>query len=202
MRENTRGAARAGPRRLLLACTVAAVLLWTGCDSGRQAEALRRAAARGASIDHPLPSLSLKRLDGDTVALRSLLGDRLTLINFWGTWCKPCEEEMPHLVTLQEEWADRGVRVLGITVRSYDEEQIASWVARHEIQFPTLIGKSLAWMSREFPVSSGLPRTVLVDSRTETLRHLWVGARTREDLERGIRLYWRDRASTVDDLSR
>lgn len=184
-------AAKQGPG--LLAVALITVLFWNGCDSGRDLEALRQAAARGVSMNHPLPAISLPQLDGDTVRLRDLLGERLTLINFWGTWCKPCEEEMPHLVAVNQEWGDRGVQVVGITVRSFDQRQIEEWVTRHGIRFPTLAGKSLDWMSRKFPFSPALPRTILVDSRTRMILHLWTGARTQADLERGIRQYWIDR---------
>ena len=53
-------------------------------------------------------------LDGNEVTEDILVGAKLTITNVWGTFCGPCINEMPYLGQLAEEYADRGVRIIGI----------------------------------------------------------------------------------------
>lgn len=175
-------------RQMVIVLTAVSI----SCGGDRTREALREAAAAGMALDQRLPALTIEHLHEGPAELVDLLGARLTVINFWGTWCKPCEREMPHLVALQDKWGEHGVQVLGVTIRSYNRQAIEEWIEHFEIQFPTLIGKSFDWMSQEFGIAPALPRTLLVDSESGRIVHLWAGARSQEDLERGLRSYWRE----------
>jgi peroxiredoxin len=55
-------------------------------------------------------------LDGDKVALADLLGKGPILVDFWATWCKPCLKEMPYIQRLHEEYGERGLQVLAVTI--------------------------------------------------------------------------------------
>jgi thiol-disulfide isomerase/thioredoxin len=63
-------------------------------------------ATEGPAIGRTLPYLQLEGLTGDSkpVSLDDLQG-RITLINYWGTWCPPCQREFPHIVELAEKFA-------------------------------------------------------------------------------------------------
>ena len=60
---------------------------------------------------------SLKDLCGKTWTFSDLRG-KVVLVNFWATWCPPCRKEMPDLETLYQQFAPRGLVILGIS----DEE--------------------------------------------------------------------------------
>ena len=61
------------------------------------------------------PEFSLKTLEGQEMTLASLKG-KVVLIDFWATWCGPCRESIPHLVTLYKNYREKGFEVIGVSV--------------------------------------------------------------------------------------
>jgi cytochrome c biogenesis protein CcmG/thiol:disulfide interchange protein DsbE len=82
--------------RWLVAGVVILAVPVTGCDAARPSHP---AVGRGMG---PLPIVSLD----DASLPAPLLGDRVTLLNFWGTWCPPCRRELPGLVRIAERLAE------------------------------------------------------------------------------------------------
>lgn len=63
----------------------------------------------------------LETLDGDVVKVSDLLENQGVILNFWGTWCKPCREEMPDINELYNEF-DRDVEVIAVNVRESNQQ--------------------------------------------------------------------------------
>lgn len=59
-------------------------------------------------------------IDGNALKGESLYGGKLTMINIWATYCGPCIVEMPHLGELAQEYADKGLKIVGIVSDVYD----------------------------------------------------------------------------------
>jgi thiol-disulfide isomerase/thioredoxin len=68
-------------------------------------EALR---ARLASDGMEAPSMKLEKYQGGTLSLGDLKG-KVVMLDFWATWCPPCQAEMPALVKLAKEYEDKGL---------------------------------------------------------------------------------------------
>lgn len=66
-----------------------------------------------AMVGKPMPQLSLPRLDGTTGTLSQAAGGRPVLVNFFASWCPPCEVEHPVLMNL----AAQGIPVVGIAYK-------------------------------------------------------------------------------------
>jgi thiol-disulfide isomerase/thioredoxin len=95
------------------------------------------------SESQQLIDFELSDIKGRPVRFSQMPSD-LTLLVFWGTWCKPCHEAMPQLVELQRRLASDNVQILGI---AYEEgtpkerqEKVAAAVNRYDINFPLLMG--------------------------------------------------------------
>ena len=58
----------------------------------------------------------LKNLDNRTTSFESVQGEKLTVIDFWATWCKPCKKSIPKLVELSHEFKSEGVNFVGISI--------------------------------------------------------------------------------------
>ena len=67
---------------------------------------------------------------------RGDFGGKLLVLNFWGTWCAPCVEEVPSLSDFAKRYANRGVVVLGISV-DRNEKLYRDFVKRNKVAFQT-----------------------------------------------------------------
>jgi len=59
-------------------------------------------------------NFQLKDIENSTQSFDGLKGEKLTLIDFWASWCKPCMKAIPELNKIYEMYTDRGIQVIGI----------------------------------------------------------------------------------------
>ncbi len=59
--------------------------------------------------------------DGETLNADELLTGNVTMLNVWGTYCPPCIQELPYLGELSREYADRGLRIVGLVSDVYEQ---------------------------------------------------------------------------------
>lgn len=102
------------------------------------------------------PGLALPRLgDGQLVRLEGL-DDRVVLVNFWATWCKPCEDEMPAMERLYQALRGEGFELLAVSV-DVGADDVAAFRDRLGLSFPILLDPdrraAARWQSLRFPES-------------------------------------------------
>lgn len=102
------------------------------------------------------PSFSLPSLGGDEPVGSSQFAGGVTLVNFWATWCKPCEEEMPAMQALYESLSEQGFSLLAISVDE-SRDDVESFKERLGLTFPILLdpeqGTSALYQTTGFPES-------------------------------------------------
>ncbi len=79
---------------------------------------------------------TLTDIEGRTWRLKGLRG-KVVLVNFWETWCPPCQREVPDLDALYEHFRERGLVVLAITGEEASKAKLA--VAQRKIGYPVLL---------------------------------------------------------------
>ena len=91
--------------------------------------------------------------------------DRIVVVNFWATWCPPCVEEMPDLQRVHDEYAERGVTVVGLGIDS--PSALKRFRDEHLLSLPLFAaGASGSELARALGNPSGaLPYTILVDRK-------------------------------------
>jgi cytochrome c biogenesis protein CcmG, thiol:disulfide interchange protein DsbE len=108
----------------------------------------------------PAPAFSLQSLRGtDRIGLQGFAG-RVAVINFFASWCEPCELEAADLERAWQANRTRGVAFLGIAIQDRASDA-AAFVSRHRVSYPAVIDEKNATM-RAYHVS-GIPTTVIVD---------------------------------------
>ncbi len=107
------------------------------------------------------PSFSLPNLEtGTPVSLADMRGE-VVLVNFWATWCKPCEDEMPAMENLHQQLKDRGFELLALAVDE-SREDVEVFQKRLGITFPILLDPGQV-AARKYQ-TTGFPESILVDS--------------------------------------
>jgi thiol-disulfide isomerase/thioredoxin len=87
----------------------------------------------------PLPPINLQDFDGKPVSTDSLKGNIL-ILDFWATWCVPCLKEVPEWNRLQAKYADKGVKVVGVTLASGDVKDVQPVVDSAKMKYTVLMG--------------------------------------------------------------
>ena len=132
------------------------------------------------------PDFTLTDTNGSNWSAADLDG-RPWLVNFWATWCAPCVEEMPMLSRLQQDYADLGLRVVGIALD--DPEKAREFADSLSIDYPVLVGLTdVVLVGRKYGNRAGmLPYTVLIDAEG-IIRWTHLGALDRDNLGQQIQL--------------
>ncbi|MGO1819198.1 MAG: TlpA family protein disulfide reductase [Senegalia sp. (in: firmicutes)] len=107
----------------------------------------------------PAPDFTLKTLNGEDASLSDYKG-KIVLINFWATWCKYCDEEMPDLEKLYNENKDDLV-VLAVDVGE-EEEKVRDYIEKGGYTFPVLLDKNSSIAQKNYYVSA-YPTSYFID---------------------------------------
>ena len=125
-----------------------------------------------ADVGAPAPDFTLPDLEGRERALSAERG-KVVLVNFWATWCKPCEDEMPAMQRVYRDLQAEGFELIAVSV---DEgiEEVREFQERMGLSFPILHdpGKEAAARYQSFRY----PESFLVD-REGTLVARFIGPR-------------------------
>lgn len=123
---------------------------------------LNRAMRGAISIGDPVPAFTLTTFDGQTFNVADHTG-KVIVINFWASWCKPCEQEARELEQAYQHYKDSGeVVFVGLAYVDTEPNSLA-YLERFGITYPN--GPDLATkVSQTFRVR-GVPETFVVDKQ-------------------------------------
>lgn len=117
------------------------------------------------------PDFTLPGLNGKSVSLKDFRG-RVVLMNFWATWCVPCQWEMPEMDKLYQAFKDRGFVVFAISLDQGPPKAVEDFVKARKLTYPVLLD-SQAEAARLYGLR-GVPGTYLIGS-DGMLRYAVVG---------------------------
>ena len=127
-------------------------------------------------------------IDGEVVGLRDLGGEPLTLedrrgspvwLNFFASWCPPCQEEVPVLRDAYEAYAPQGLDMVAISVQETTPQDVAAYADTYDLPYP--IGFDATSAVFHTYQGFGIPTHVFIDT-TGVIRHLQYGPMTRDQV--------------------
>ena len=105
-------------------------------------------------------ALALPDINGNTLT-RSDFAGKVTVVNFWATWCPPCIEEIPSLNRLQRKMAGQPFELISINYAE-DRETVIRFLKRVKVDFPVLLDRNGDYAKRWNVIS--YPSTFVIDS--------------------------------------
>lgn len=158
---------------LLVALFAAAALWFVIGSEGPSAPVVRGARAPDFRLPIFVPGeQAAAQLPGPELELAALAG-RVVLLNFWATWCEPCEREMPAMERLYQRLPRDRFELVAVSI---DEESapILDFVRRYSLTFPIALdpGKRVATAYQ----TMGVPESLLID-REGRIVERYVGPR-------------------------
>jgi thiol-disulfide isomerase/thioredoxin len=155
-------------RRLLLpAALIAAIAVGYGVArsmrngdaGGPDAVAGEKLTLRLLSTPIPVAAFSVQDLDGRTISSDSLRG-KVTIVNFWATWCSPCRAEIPDLVELQNKYRNE-LQIIGVSQDETGPDVVRKFAEEHGMNYPVVM--STRELERIFTGIYALPTSFIID---------------------------------------
>lgn len=104
------------------------------------------------------PKFAVKSVDGQVISLEKLRG-KMVLLDFWATWCGPCMAQAPHMVELNQKYADKGLVIIGISL-DRDVNQMIQGAKQAGFTWPQHVDNG-GVLSDQFGVN-GIPACYLI----------------------------------------
>jgi thiol-disulfide isomerase/thioredoxin len=129
-----------------------------------------------------LPDVSYVDTMGVAYTPESLTG-KVVVVNFWATWCKPCQKEIPDLSRIQEQYKDQGLVVLGVMTDDPDNQTLLNFQSDNMMAYPVVRANSDILTSYDYP--KAIPTTFIYD-RQGKRAHYHVGPLRAEQLAKYV----------------
>jgi thiol-disulfide isomerase/thioredoxin len=159
-----------GAAALALAVAGAAAFGGTACTQkdGKAAATTRAGCPKGQR--DCLPDVNYIDVTGAAYPRDALIG-KVVLVNFWATWCAPCEKEIPDLSKAYQKYKAKGVVFLGVLIDNPDSQQLLNFQSDHDMQYPVVRANRDLMASYNNP--DAYPTTLIYDrSGKQVYTHL------------------------------
>ncbi|MFB4313729.1 TlpA family protein disulfide reductase [Actinomadura sp. 21ATH] len=122
------------------------------------------------------PQAAGTTLDGKKIAPADFQG-KITVVNFWASWCAPCRGEAPSLEQVHKETEGKGVRFLGVAFKD-GQENAKAFERRFKVTYPSLFDADgqITLAFREVPPNA-IPTTLVLDRQGRVAARI-IGATT------------------------
>ena len=120
----------------------------------------------------------------DAAGHKIKLNGKLTIINYWATWCKPCKQEIPELNAFYQAHQSDKLQIVGVNFDQPESlQQLQAYIKKMGVKFPTLTQDPATMLGiKEIP---GIPATFVFDAKGKLLQKLY-GLQTKKSLEAAV----------------
>ena len=131
----------------------------------------------------PAPAWSLKDLTGKTIQSSDLKG-KVVILDFWATWCGPCQEEIPGFIALKKQYGDQGLAVVGASVDEGGAAVVQKFAGQLGMNYP--VGLADEKFQSAFGGVDVLPMTLIIDRQGRIVKK-HIGFTDKAELEAEIK---------------
>jgi cytochrome c biogenesis protein CcmG, thiol:disulfide interchange protein DsbE len=169
----------------------------SGCNSRGWFKALAEEKGTGSKVSANAnlpsePDVTFKNLDGQNVTLGEFKG-KVVVVNFWATWCEPCQTEIPWMIGFQEKYAGQGFTMLGVAMDDEGKSVVEPYVQKTQfdvdghsmtMNYPIVLGNDD--LASKFGGLIGLPTTIVIN-RDGKIAKRFIGIVSHDELEKEIK---------------
>ena len=131
-----------------------------------------------------VPDPTFKTMDGQSRKLSSLHG-QVVVVNFWATWCGPCQEEMPRLSQMAASYGGKPVSFVFISIdEPKDRPKIPATLAKLHVSLDSWVNADIDTLDR-FGLGNIVPGTIVLDEQGEVIARV-MGEAKEEDVHQPV----------------
>lgn len=124
------------------------------------------------------PNFVWRDINGKQVAFDAF-HSKVTLVNFWATWCGPCRKEIPDLEAIHKKYKDKGVKVIGISLDRGPGvlTSVAEFATKFKMTYPVVIDNGE--LEQIYGNIRAIPTTFIINKEGKIVDRL-IGMRSKE----------------------
>ena len=114
-----------------------------------------------ATVGQSAPDFATQTLDGSRVRLSQYRG-KPVLLNFWASWCAPCQDEMPLIQRASDVYKAQGLQVLAVNYQQTSTSSMRAFLRKVDARFPAVYDPA-GQIAGAYGVNVGLPVSIFID---------------------------------------
>lgn len=130
------------------------------CSGSHSSSSEARSSAKMHADRKAAPGFTLTDSNGNKVQLADYHG-KAVLLNFWATWCGPCQVEIPWFQEFEQQYKSKGFAVLGVSMDEDGWTAVKPYIAEHKLNYRILLGDDS--VSQLYGGLDALPTTFMID---------------------------------------
>ncbi len=125
------------------------------------------------------PDFTVKDLKGREISLSNYSG-KVVFLNFCATWCRPCKAEIPDFIEAYNQYEDKGMEIIGISVDRISPKSVLKFAEQYKINYPVVMSTNK--IQKDYEPGPYLPTTIIIDQEGK-IRHRHIGYMSKEKLK-------------------
>jgi thiol-disulfide isomerase/thioredoxin len=141
------------------------------------------AMSKDAGSGKKAAEFTLNDIKGVKKSLSDFKG-KVVILDFWATWCPPCRQEIPHFISLYDEYKGKGLEIIGIALDRGGANVVTAFSEQNKINYTVLLGNEE--VSDLYGGIAAIPTTFILD-KEGTIRKKYIGYNEKEVFEKDIK---------------
>lgn len=133
-------------------------------------------------VNSQAKDFSLLSIENKTVTLADFK-DKIVILNFWATWCPPCQKEIPDFISFYEKYHDKGVAIVGIAIDEEGVSIVKPFAEKYKMNYPVLIGNEN--IIADYGAMVAIPTSFLID-RSGKVYKKYLGYHSIDDYQKDV----------------